>query len=130
MIRQLVADTAHDERCASIAWGVVRDGVIVDGESVDTVYRIASMTKSFTSAAVLALRDEGVLALDVPVAQYAPELAAVRGPEGSAPVTLRRLLSMTSGLATDDAWADRHLDITGPSGPERYKRAIVIEHAL
>ena len=112
MIRALVADTARDERCASIAWGVVRDGAIVDGESLDTVYRIASMTKSFTSAAVLALRDEGVLALDVPVATYAPELAAVRGPEGSAPVTLRRLMSMTSGLATDDAWADRHLDIT------------------
>lgn len=112
MIRELIAATARDERCASIAWGVVRDGVIVDGEALDTVYRIASMTKSFTSAAVLALRDEGLLALDQPVATYAPELAAVRGPAGSAPVTLRRLLSMTSGLATDDAWADRHLDIT------------------
>ncbi|MDO8392374.1 MAG: serine hydrolase domain-containing protein [Actinomycetota bacterium] len=112
MIRELVATTARDERCPSIAWAVVRDGAIVDGESLDTVYRIASMTKSFTSAAVLALRDEGVLALDEPVAAYAPELAAVRGPAGSAPITLRRLMSMAAGLATDDAWADRHLDIT------------------
>ena len=70
------------------------------------------MTKSFTCAAVLALRDEGVLSLDVPVSEYAPELAAVRGPLDSPPITLRHLMSMQAGLATDDPWADRHLDIS------------------
>ncbi|MFM2078693.1 MAG: hypothetical protein RJA49_2583, partial [Actinomycetota bacterium] len=77
-----------------------------------TVFRIASMTKSFTAAVVLALRDEGVWALDDPVSRHAPELADVRGPEDSPPITLRHLLSMTAGMATDDAWADRHLDMT------------------
>lgn len=76
------------------------------------VYRIASMTKSFTAATVLRLRDEGVWQLDDPIARHAPELATVIGPAGSAPITIRQLLSMTSGLATDDAWADRHLDMT------------------
>ena len=50
--------------------------------------------------------------LDDAVAQYAPELRTVKGAPGSPPLTLRHLLSMASGLATDDAWADRHLDIS------------------
>jgi len=119
----LVACTAADEHLASVAWGVVREGVVTeqgsigtldDGTAPDcrTVYRIASMTKSFTAAVTLALRDEGVWSLDDPVSRHAPELAAVRGPAGSPPITLRHLLSMTAGMATDDPWADRHLDIT------------------
>jgi CubicO group peptidase (beta-lactamase class C family) len=78
-----------------------------------TVYRIASMTKSFTAALVLLLRDEGLLELDLPISAYAPELGAVVGPGlDPKPITLRDLLSMSSGLATDDPWADRHLDAT------------------
>ncbi len=112
MIRKLVAGTAEEERCPSIAWGVLQDGVLTDGEATDTVYRIASMTKSFTAAIVLWLRDEGAWSLDDPVAGHARELTAVRSPEGSPPITIGQLLSMSSGLATDDAWADRHLDIS------------------
>ena len=106
--------------CPSIAWGVVVDGALVAGVRTDRVRRIASMTKSFTAAATLALRDEGVLSLDVPVSEYAPELTAVRGPAGSADVTLRHLLSMSSGLATDDPWADRHLHMS----PTEFDRVV------
>ena len=112
MIRELVAATAAEELCPTIAWGVVQQGQLTDGEHTDLVFRIASMTKSFTVAAVLSLRDEGVWRLDDPVARHAPELASVRGPNGSSPITLHHLMSMSSGLATDDAWADRHLDIS------------------
>ncbi|MEY4176147.1 MAG: hypothetical protein RI900_3312, partial [Actinomycetota bacterium] len=123
LLDRLAREAATAHHCPSIAWGLVRDGALAasggvgelhDGAAPDehTVYRIASMTKSFTTAAVLALRDEGLLSLEVPVADYAPELSGVRGPDGSAPITLRRLLSMTAGMATDDAWADRHLDMT------------------
>jgi len=108
----LAAASAAEHRCPEISWGVVRDGALVaDGGTPERVFRIASMTKSFTTAAVLGLRDEGVLHLDTPVRGYAPELAPVAGPPGSAPITLRHLLSMTAGMATDDAWADRQLDI-------------------
>lgn len=81
--------------------------------TTDTVFRIASMTKSFTAATVLSLRDDAVVSLDDPIGAAAPELASVIGP-GSDPtrVTLRHLLTMSSGLATDDPWADRHLDAT------------------
>ena len=80
----------------------------------DTLFRIASMTKSFTAAATLLLRDEGLLQLDAPVSDYAPEFSGMVGPTTDAPgLTLRQLLTMSSGLATDDPWGDRHLDISG-----------------
>ncbi len=122
-IDELVASAATTGGAPSIAWGVLEAGrltesggigALPDGSPPDdrTVYRIASMTKSFTAAVVLGLRDEGVWSLDDPIARHAPELSTVVGPPGSPAITLRHLLSMTSGLATDDAWADRHLDIT------------------
>lgn len=112
---------AHEHRCPSIAWGLVVDGQLAHTGSVgtvgdaaptaDTVYRIASMTKSFTCAAILTLRDEGVLSLDDPITLHAPELSVVV-PPSDGPIRIRHLMSMASGIATDDAWADRHLDIT------------------
>ena len=78
----------------------------------NSLFRIASMTKSFTAAAFLHARDAQLLALHDPVARY---VAAVKEwvlpTADSPPITLIQLLSMSSGLATDDPWADRHLDI-------------------
>jgi len=117
-IDELVLTYAAERRCPTISWGVVYDGgLALAGTMGDagphTVYRIASMTKSFSAAATLLLRDEGALRLDEPVERYVPELAAVRGPTSdAAAITVRDLLSMTSGLVIDDAWADRHLDLT------------------
>jgi CubicO group peptidase (beta-lactamase class C family) len=109
----LFAERAVRERLPSLAWGLVDDGVVVGGDGVDSAYRIASMTKSFTAAIVLMLRDEGRLRLDDVVVEHAPELSALHCPMPDAPpITVRHLLSMSAGLANDDAWADRHLDIT------------------
>src|SRR5690242_14308895 len=44
----------------------------------DSLFRIASLTKPITAAAVLLLVDDGVLALDAPIADWLPELAAPR----------------------------------------------------
>jgi serine-type D-Ala-D-Ala carboxypeptidase/endopeptidase len=114
-IDRLVASFADDRHCPTISWGVTVDGELVTGSVGDvtehTVYRIASMTKSFSAAATLALRDEGTLRLDDRVAAHEPELAALDRFD-SAPITIRDLLTMSSGLPTDDPWADRHLDLT------------------
>jgi CubicO group peptidase (beta-lactamase class C family) len=122
-IDELVARFATEQRCPTVSWGVVHDGsLLVSGShgslggravTARTVYRIASMTKSFSAAATLWLRDAGVLRLDDAIGRYAPELSGLRSGTRDAPdVTVRDLLAMTSGLATDDAWADRHLDLT------------------
>jgi CubicO group peptidase (beta-lactamase class C family) len=122
-LHELVASTAAASHCPTISWAVTCDGAIVasgghgllhDGTrpTTSTVYRIASMTKSFTAATVLALRDEGHVALDHRIADLAPELETIVGPTSDAtPITVRHLLSMSAGMANDDPWADRHLDI-------------------
>ena len=74
----------------------------------DSVFRIASMTKSFTAATVLLLRDEGRLRLDDPVGRWVPDLAGLAGPTAdSPPITLEHLLTMSAGFPTDDPWGDR-----------------------
>jgi CubicO group peptidase (beta-lactamase class C family) len=57
-----------------------------------TVYRIGSITKQFTAAALLLLAEEGKLSIDDPLSKYLPGFP--RGTE----VTLRHLLTHTSGL--------------------------------
>jgi CubicO group peptidase (beta-lactamase class C family) len=122
-IAELVDRFGRDHHCPSIAWGVIGDGELVAHGGVGdaggaaptehTVYRIASMTKSFSAAVALLLRDEGALRLDDPIGAHAPELADLRSPTADAPaITIRDLLCMSSGLVGDDAWADRHLDLT------------------
>jgi CubicO group peptidase (beta-lactamase class C family) len=83
----------------------------------DTVFRIASMTKSFTAATILSLRDEGRLRLDDPIAAHLPRLAGLHGPTSdSPPITIRHLLTMTAGFPTDDPWGDRQQGLD----PERF----------
>ena len=73
-----------------------------------SVFRIASMTKSFTAAAVVSLRDEGLLRLDDPIERYVPELESLQYPTTDSPrISIRHLLSMTAGFPTDDPWGDR-----------------------
>jgi CubicO group peptidase (beta-lactamase class C family) len=75
-----------------------------------TIFRIASMTKSFTAAAILQLRDQGRLRLDDAVSEYVPEVAGWMLPSAdSAPLTIRQLLTMSAGFPQDDPWADRQL---------------------
>ena len=58
-----------------------------------TNYRLASVTKQFTAAAVLMLMEEGALTLDAPVRDWLPSL-----PEPAVGATLRQLLTHTSGI--------------------------------
>src|SRR5207247_1624563 len=80
-------------RVLGAAWGIVVDGELAHAGTMgfrdvaskspvtaDTVFRIASMTKSFTAMSILKLRDEGKLALDDPAEKYMPELRALKYP--------------------------------------------------
>src|SRR6516164_4194874 len=77
--------------------------------SEDNVYWIASMTKMFAGASVMMLVDEGKVSLDDPVTKFIPQLSkwmVVEEKDQShvllkppvRPVTIRHLLSRTSGL--------------------------------
>jgi len=72
-----------------------------------TLYRIASITKTFTGTAIMQLRDEGRLHLDDPAVTYLPELRDAASPFGAIEtVTIRRLLSHESGLMGDPPETD------------------------
>jgi CubicO group peptidase (beta-lactamase class C family) len=73
----------------------------------DTLYRIASITKTFTGTAVMQLRDAGRLDLDDPAVAYLPELRKAVSPFAAIEtVTIRRMLSHESGLATEPPGTD------------------------
>jgi len=71
----------------------------------DTVFRIGSVSKTITALSVMRLRDQGKVVLDAPAATYLPALASWSGPtKDSPPITVRHLLTMTSGFGYDDFW--------------------------
>lgn len=111
----------------------------LDGEipmALDAVFRLASMTKAVTSIAALQLIEQGRLHLEQPVASVLPEFAelgvltgfygehpAIRPPRS--PVTVRHLLTHTSGLAYEywSAPLQRWTKLTGNPGVLSGKRA-------
>lgn len=79
--------------------------------TVNSAFRIASMTKSFTAMAILKLRDEGKLTLRDPVEDYIPGFSNLNYLTNDAPVIdIENLLTMTAGFPEDNPWGDRQLD--------------------
>jgi CubicO group peptidase (beta-lactamase class C family) len=77
----------------------VRDLATKASATADTVYRIGSISKSFTGLALLSLRDEGVLTVDDPLTRWIAEAAGLVYPTHDArPITLRQMLNHSSGL--------------------------------
>lgn len=88
----------------------LRDLAARSGMTQKTLFRIASMTKAVTSVAAMQLVEAGKLALDEPIGQVLPDLAAPMvltgfGPTGEPrlrpakrPITLRHLLTHTAGF--------------------------------
>lgn len=66
----------------------------------DSLFQIGSMGKVWTASALMRLVDEGRLDLDTPVVEYVPEFAS-SDPEVTRTVTMRHLLSHTSGIDGD-----------------------------
>lgn len=83
----------------------------------DTRFRVASITKLFTSTLIMMLAEEGKLAVDQPVGRYLPELKG-----GARDVTVHQLLNHTSGIAQYDRVAS--LDQALTEGVPNYQRPL------
>jgi CubicO group peptidase (beta-lactamase class C family) len=116
-ILQSELDTAVDEilnrwPAIGLAVGVVRSGRL-DVFSVrgiadissntliteDTVFRIGSITKTFTAIAVMQLWERGLIDLDAPANDYLRAYRLVPVRSGWRPATLRHLLTHTAGIS-------------------------------
>ena len=78
----------------------------------DTPFRIGSIAKSFTAIGVMQLVEAGQLSLDAPISRHLPAFADK--PSGA--ITIRQLLSHTSGYSTYQGHASRASYSTG-KGP-------------
>jgi CubicO group peptidase (beta-lactamase class C family) len=111
-LEQRLRGVQREKRAPSISAAVIRDGEVIWETAVgvadvdagqeatpDTQYRIGSITKTFTAAAIMQLRDAGKLDLEDTLDRHI---------EGAAHTpTIRRLLSHASGLqreTQDDSW--------------------------
>lgn len=110
-IPEAAAIVANADRIAySGAWGK-RDSASSANVSVDSIYRIASMTKAITTTAALQLVEQGKATLNEPVSKYLPELGKLEVLEGfdsagkpklrpaKTQILLKHLLTHTSGCA-------------------------------
>jgi CubicO group peptidase (beta-lactamase class C family) len=123
VIDKLFKEYADSNHFPGLAFGIVVDGKLVYKNNFgytdidkktpvtsSSLFRIASMSKSFTAMAILKLRDEGKLNLDDPAYFYIPELKNLKYPTADAPhITVRHLLSHSAGFPEDNPWGDRQL---------------------
>jgi CubicO group peptidase (beta-lactamase class C family) len=114
---------ADKNHIPGFAYGIVVDGKLIrkgaggyadletkNPATTASLFRIASMSKSFTAMAILKLRDEGRLGLDDPVSKYIPEMNGLRYPTSdSGVITIRHLLTHGAGFPEDNPWGDRQL---------------------
>ena len=122
VIEKMYKDFALANHFPGYAYGIVVDGELLykgaEGyanleekipATTSSMFRVASMSKSFTSLAVLHLRDAGKLKLDDPVEMYIPALKG-QGLTNDAPaITIRHLMSHSAGFPEDNPWGDRQL---------------------
>ncbi|MGA7260352.1 MAG: serine hydrolase domain-containing protein [Stellaceae bacterium] len=105
----------------------LRDLAAGPAMTLDTLFRIASMTKAVTSVAAMQLVEQGKLGLDVPIGKVLPTFAAPPVLEGfdaagaprlrpaKRPITLRDLLTHTAGFGYEfwDPDLVRYVRVTG-----------------
>jgi len=87
----------EEEILASNAYGLISP----EGQAVadtSTIYRIGSITKSFTGFLLLKLQQDGVINLDDPIEIHLPEIKNLADYDKHPPITFRQLASHTSGL--------------------------------
>jgi CubicO group peptidase (beta-lactamase class C family) len=122
VVERIYKEYAEKNHFPSYAFGIMLDGKLVYSGSggytdldkkipatTQSMFRIASMSKSFTSMAILKLRDEGKLKLDDPVSNFIPEMKGQQLTADAPAITVRNLLTHSAGFPEDNPWGDRQL---------------------
>ena len=125
VVEKMIEKYAADNHFPGYSFGIVLDGKLVFTKSggytnlqsktvatTGSMFRIASMSKSFTAMAIVKLRDEGKLNLEDGVSKYIPELKNQGLTQDAAPITIRDLLTHSAGFPEDNPWGDRQLEKT------------------
>jgi D-alanyl-D-alanine carboxypeptidase len=89
-----------------------------------TSYRIGSISKLFTATAVMQLRDAGRLRLDDPIVEKLPWFTIQKTYQGGPPITIRHLLTHTSGLPRDLLG----VNFTAAAFPTRDAMPAIVQH--
>ena len=117
-LEQIFDEHLKSKSIPGIAYGIVVDDSLVIASAmglsqvvneisatINTSFRIASMTKSFTALAIMRLRDEGLLSLSDPVSKYIPAMGQLDYLTEDAPIIdIENLLTMTAGFPEDNPW--------------------------
>jgi CubicO group peptidase (beta-lactamase class C family) len=91
----------------------------------DTVFRIASDTKQFTAMLVLKLRDRGLLRLDDQVCPYLVPAYIKACPKAWRPITIREILTHTSGIPDIQGMSDFFPNLSKPTTTQEIIRGFV-----
>jgi CubicO group peptidase (beta-lactamase class C family) len=124
VVEKIYREQAERNHFPAIAYGIVVDGKLVfsgatgilntktqEKASTQSLFRIASMTKSFTAMAIMKLQDEGKLSITDPALKYIPEMKGFTYiTSDTRPITIHNLLTMTAGFPEDNPWGDRQLE--------------------
>ncbi len=110
-----VALVSRDEILWTEGFGY-RDKARTAAVDTNTIFGVLSVSKSLTVTALMIAVQEGLLDLDVPIKRYLPDLTVQTrfGGDPFAAITIRHLISMTSGL-THDAPVGNNSDASSPS---------------
>ncbi|MBI4671044.1 MAG: beta-lactamase family protein [Chloroflexi bacterium] len=142
-VREVVQEFVSAQNIPGLAFGIVVDGALAYADALglrhiesgapvtcDTVFRIASMSKSFIAMSILKLRDAKKLRLDDPAAKYIPELKTLAYPtRDSAVITVRDLLTMSPGFPEDNPWGDRQMAMSEREFAKRLRAGIPFSNA-
>jgi CubicO group peptidase (beta-lactamase class C family) len=136
--------------CAGLAVAVIADGGLAwfHGHGLadvaaktpiteDTVFRIGSLTKTFTAVAVMQLWEQGLVDLEAPANDYLRTFRLVQAKPNLSPATVRHLLTHTAGVGYWRRLSDLLQpgvgsgDRAGPSGApplaQYYRRGLPVE---
>ena len=110
-LKARVAEILNRRPAVGFALGVVREGSLefFHGHGVadvasrrpvgeDTIFRVASITKTFTAVAVMQLWEQGLVDVDAPANEYLRAYQLVPAKAGWRPATARHLMTHTAGI--------------------------------